>query len=172
MLLSAKGITESGPVQEIDTAPFDLVDDDQQPDEAADINSTGQVDLLAVVSEWARLQRKAYDDLLEHIRVFGYVPKSRPRPKPAVPTPQMFPADLLARSLENILVNDSRLGLPPGCIKILNDAGIVSAAMLAQHITEQTLVKIPRIGKAKAAVISETMRAFEAARKSHESTPN
>lgn len=174
MFLSAKGISESRLASEAEATPFNMLDDPAIDDvESVEVSSTLSADgsLLPVIAEYARLQRNALDDLLKFIAAFGYVPKSLPKRTVRTADTQpvaTFPAEILCKPLEQVQVGDARLGLPVGCIKILNDAGVLSASMLMQHITEQTLVQLPRIGKAKSLVIAETMRAFVTARTTYE----
>lgn len=166
VMLSARGISETSTVTKEPAGPFHLDDDSPQPT-GLPIDST-PVDLLTVIRRWAEMQRQSYEYLE---RAFAGVPAglsvvtSSAKPQQVE---RQFPVDLLCRSLENILIADERLGLPPGCVATLNRAGIVSLAALAERVQAGAVTRIPRIGKAKTAVISETVNAFLRAAKSHQ----
>lgn len=174
VMLSAKGITESTQPDESELVPFDLPGDDTPPFDAesaiyVDTRKIPQAtaaapDLLATLRQWAQMQRDSYEFL---VRAFAGVPAGISVATSSVAVPSKFPPDLLAKPLENILVSDERLSLPGGCVSVLESAGICSVAMLAERMNGGGLTKIPRIGKAKAAVIGETLRAFIAAVEDH-----
>ncbi len=176
IMLSAKGVTEVSPIKEADLKPFDLAGDDEPPFEggtayenvktsSAERAQQTPPDWFAAVIEFAKAQRSAYDNLVKAL--------ANVAPVVASPTParsHAFPPELLSRPLVNIMVSDTRLGIPPGCVAVLEGAGILSAAMLVEKFHSGELTKIPRIGKAKASVIAETLRAFLAAVESHQTS--
>lgn len=175
VMLSAKGITEASTASEADAKPFDLPDDGVpsfDADTAIYVNtrdlphcSSGAPDLLITLRQWAQMQRDSYEFL---VKAFACVPAGLSVVTSSVDVPPKFPPDLLAKPFENILVSDERLGLPDGCISVLERAGICSVAMLTERMNSGGLTKLPRIGKAKAAVIGETLRAFLSAVKEHQ----
>lgn len=165
VMLSARGVSEISTTTEESTEPFYIPDDP--------IPSTGilpesvTVDLFTVLRQWSEMQRKSYE-LLE--KAFAGVPPGLSvvtSSSERKPVPRQFPVDLLAKPLENILISDERLGLPAGCVAVITRAGILSLAMLAEKVESGTVTRLPRIGKAKASVIGETVRAFMAAAKNY-----
>ena len=159
VFLSAKGLTESRSSDGDNSVPFDLPGDDGSVDGIEPQREEQRVSVpFGIFRQWAKLQRESFE-FLE--KALSTMPNSSTPGAPAEPAKQYtFPPELLAKDINNILVSDVRLGLPPGCIAALGHAGVVSAAALKQHMEEGTLTKIPKIGKAKAKVISETLRAF------------
>lgn len=166
MFLSAKGVTESRVSDGGQSVPFDLPGDDGEFD-VNEFRSGRQRQLVpyAIFSQWAEMQRKSYEFLEKAMA--GLSDGSTPGTQPEPAKQYVFPPELLGKDINNILVTDVRLGLPPGCMAALAHAGVVSVAALKQHMEEGTLTKIPKIGKAKAKVISETLRAFLDAAQAH-----
>lgn len=177
IMLSAKGVTEVTPIKEADLKPFDLPGDDNEPPfdggttyenhkvTTAERARQSPSDWFAAVIQFAKAQHTAYGNLVKALTVDAPAVAT----SPAAPN-FAFPPELLSKAIENIMVSDARLGIPPGCVAVLEGAGCISLAMLIEKYRTGELTKIPRIGKAKASVIAETLRAFLAAVDSHQNS--
>jgi hypothetical protein len=175
--LSAVGVSEVKPADESASVPFDLAGDDEAPFDgglpivanAASLPATAMPavgpGLLDALRQWAEMQRRSFE-LLE--KAFATVPAGFSIATSTSVKTTAFPQELLSKPWDNIQIGDVKFGMPPGCVKLLTDAGLVSVAGLANCINANELTKLPRVGKAKAAVIAETFRAFERAVKAHQ----
>lgn len=180
--LSAVGMSEVRPMSENASQPFDLHGDDDVPGEDQSQASPHPSpvglpptndQLLMIFHTWVTQQRKAYQDLEAALGALTISPTGKACVQINELVQHSYPADLLSKPWDNLMVSDARLGFPAGCIKVLNEAGVISLEALSSCIAAQGLTRLPKVGKAKAAVILETYRAFEraveAARKDAES---
>lgn len=170
MFLRASDVQESRPSEE-SQVPFVLSDDELSefdldattPPTLQQFTPHGGRSIVDALREWAEAQRRSYDVLAKALGQSLVPSESSIPPVGTVSKQYVFPPALLGKALENIQVTDIGFGLPPGCATALNQAGVISVAMLKQHVDGGTLTKLPKIGRAKASVISETLRAFMAA---------
>lgn len=176
--LSAVGMSELRPIRESDLKPFVLPDDD---DPIAAVTTTqrpaaGQ-SLVGSLDRLAKIQCEFTACLMELMEIV-IVQSSGGHPVAVAERSTMQTAPV--RGFSDLLlstpwdcITTGELGLPPGCVKVLTEANVITVDALAKCITENRLTQLPKIGKAKAAVIVETFRAFERAeeafrRKEHE----
>ena len=160
--LSAVGIKEWTPPKQTSLGGFSI-DDEDVADVAGRVDAQPvSVSLLDALREWSRLQRQALDAL---DKIFANVPAglsvvSSTDSEPQGDTEAQYPAGLLAKPWENITIDTPELGFPPGIVKLLNQAGVISLVVLYDHVINRTLCNLPRIGKAKGELITDTVDAF------------
>ncbi len=153
--LSAKGVSELKPVNEADLAPFDLAVDECSLGPMDDVSALPLLggSRLAILGDFAKGMAALFTRLERSLSGAVAAPDKL---QPA----KAYPPDLLSRPWENLLIADPRLSFPAGCVKVLNEAGVVSLSMLKSLITAGELTRLPKVGKAKAAVITEVFEAF------------
>jgi len=171
VMLSSRGVSEISPVNEADLKPFDLAEpthaDDSQSVMATNDGPTyGASPLLDVIRQWAEMQRQSFELLA---MAFVHVPPGLSVVTSSGPAKSYnFPPEVLGKPLDNLLVSDDRIGIPNGLVKILNENGIQSMGMLFERYDAGEITKLPRVGKAKAALLIEILRAFRDALKQHQ----
>jgi len=168
VMLSSRGVSEISPINEADLKQFDLTD--QSPVEETPNTTTeatyGPSPLLDVIRQWAEMQRQSFELLA---MAFVHVPPGLSVVTSSGPAKSYnFPPEVLGKPLDNLLVSDDRIGIPNGLVKILNENGIQSMGMLFERYDAGEITKLPRVGKAKAALLIEILRAFRDALKQHQ----
>jgi len=166
--LSAVGMSELRPIRESDLKPFVLPDDDEPVAAATTTRrpAAGQ-SLVSSLDRLAKIQCEFTACLMELMELvivqsLGGHPVAVVEQSVTQAAPARAFSDLLLSTPWDCIMT-SELGLPPGCVKVLIEANVITVDALAKCIVENRLTQLPKIGKAKAAVIVETFRAFERA---------
>lgn len=181
--LSAVGISELKSVNEADQVPFDLIDEptvsenekprDRVSTSTAPTKPTNTA-MRSAMEQLIKAQAAFTAGLMELMAAIleateGGQLTGPPDARPIAVAPSLsYSPDLLGKPWDNLQVADTRLGFPAGCVKVLTEAGVVSVASLAERIESGELIRLPKVGKAKAAVITETFRAFQRAVEDHQ----